>query len=146
MMISRVRTSVVVIHCGKVLCFEGVDPTSGRHYYFVPGGKIESHETAPEAAERETLEETGFSIAVDPLSAIEREYFFMWNGEEFDCLTIFYLGYLKSPLAQPVKDADYNKGVAWVSIENADEVFSYSREIQSAIKELIQKHLESSGK
>ena len=136
----RVRTSVVVIHQNKILTFHAIDPHDAREFYFLPGGLIEDHETAPQAAQRETLEETGFSINVDVDSAIDREYKFYWNGKDYDCLTLFYIGYLTSPMARAVKDADYNKGVVWHDLSTAEKIFSYSEEIQSAVKELIEKH------
>lgn len=132
----RVRTSVVCVHNGKLLCFVAEDPSSKKSYHFLPGGKIESDETAPDAAERETLEETGFRVEVDASSGVDREYTFFWNGEDYDCLTIFYRGRLVSPLQKPVSDADYHRGVVWVDVPRLPEVFSYSSEILGAVLEL----------
>lgn len=134
---SRVRTSVVVIHNNRILTFLAVDPTSGREYYFLPGGKIEDDETAPESAERETFEETGYKIDVDVSSNIDREYEFLWDGEVYECLTIFYRGHLKTPMASPVKDADYNKGVHWLPVDQIEQIFDYSPPIRAAIEELL---------
>lgn len=134
---TRVRSSAVVVHDGKLLTFRAVDPQSGREYLFLPGGGIEPHETAPESAERETLEETGYRISVDPASCIEREYFFFWNGEDFDCLTLFYRGTLLSPFAEEVRDASYHRGVVWVPLSEVDKTFAYNRDIASAVRELI---------
>jgi tRNA(adenine34) deaminase len=136
MVISRTRTSAVVIKNDKLLTFRAIDPVSGKEYLFLPGGAVEPNETAPEAAERETLEETGYKIKVDELSAIDREYFFDWKGDTFDCLTIFYKGHLTSPFAAPVHDADYNKGVEWLDLSEIPSAFDYSAEIKSAILEL----------
>ncbi|MBX3016901.1 MAG: NUDIX domain-containing protein [Bdellovibrionaceae bacterium] len=137
---SRVRASTVLIHNGRILSFFAVDPSSQKEFYFLPGGAIEAEETAPEAAERETWEETGFRVRVDAESAIDREYFFYWDGEDYDCLTIFYWGRLLSPLQDSVEDRDYNKGVAWVPLNEIKEKFGYTHEILSAIEELIEKH------
>lgn len=134
---SRVRSSVVVLHNDQLLTFLAVDPTSGREYYFLPGGQIEEDETAPEAAERETFEETGYKIKVEPTRNVDREYHFFWDGEDYDCLTIFYGARLLSPFPAKVKDAPYNKGVAWIPLEDVDRVFSYSAEILSAIREIL---------
>lgn len=134
---SRVRTSVVVIQNNRLLTFLGVDPTSGKEYFFLPGGKIEDDETAPGAAERETFEETGYQVQVDASSNVDREYEFFWDGETYDCLTIFYRAHLKTPMAASVRDADYNKGVHWIPLEEIDKVFSYSVPIRSAIEELL---------
>ncbi len=136
---SRVRTSVVLVHNDKLLTFFAVDPKSGREYHFLPGGAIEPQETAPESAAREVFEETGFRCLIDASSALDREYLFFWNGEDFDCLTIFYWGVLASPMQSPVKDADYNKGVVWIPLADVEKTFSYSKEISSAVTELIEK-------
>ncbi|PWU17115.1 MAG: hypothetical protein C5B49_09555 [Bdellovibrio sp.] len=137
---SRVRASAVIVQGEKLLTFRAQDPSSGRSYFFLPGGKIEPHETAPEAAERETLEETGFKVRVNPLSALDREYFFFWNGEDYDCLTIFYWATLESPIQSPVNDAPMNKGTVWIPLSEIETSLSYSREISSAVMELIQKY------
>lgn len=136
MIISRTRASVVVVKNNRLLTFKAVDPSNGKNYLFLPGGAVESDETAPEAAARETMEETGYQVQIDALSAIDREYFFEWKGQTFDCLTIFYRGDLISPFASPVSDADYNHGVEWIELERIPEAFAYSSEIRSAIQEL----------
>ncbi len=136
MVISRTRTSVVVVKNDRLLTFKAVDPVNGKSYLFLPGGGIEPTETAPEAAVRETLEETGYRIQVDEFSAIDREYFFEWKGDTFDCLTIFYRGQLVSPFAVEVNDADYNKGVEWIEVSQIPETFAYSAEIKSAVLDL----------
>jgi 8-oxo-dGTP pyrophosphatase MutT (NUDIX family) len=136
-MTRRIRTSVVVIHNDKILTFRAIDPSDGREYFFLPGGKIESHETATDGAERETFEETGFRVRVDAQSCIDKEYYFRWNGEDFDCLTLFYRAHLQSPLQTAVKDADYNKGVHWKDLKDLDQVFSYSKDILEVVKALV---------
>jgi 8-oxo-dGTP pyrophosphatase MutT (NUDIX family) len=134
---ARVRTSVVCLHQDKILAFHAEDPISKKKYVFLPGGAIEPDETAPEAAIRETLEETGFQVELSTADSIDKEYVFHWKGEDFDCLTIFYRGYLKSPFQAPVNDADYNKGVAWIPRSEINSAFSYSTEILEAIAELL---------
>jgi tRNA(adenine34) deaminase len=137
---SRVRATAVLVHNGRILSFFAVDPSSQKEYHFLPGGGVEPEETAPEAAERETLEETGFKIRVEPMSAIDREYFFYWDGEDYDCLTVFYWAKLLSPLQDSVNDRDYNKGVVWVPLAEVKQKFGYNDEILSAIEELIEKN------
>jgi tRNA(adenine34) deaminase len=133
----RVRTSVVCLHNEKLLAFHAEDPTSKQKYVFLPGGAIEPSETAPEAAERETLEETGFQVEVDPASSVDKEYLFHWNGQDYDCLTIFYRGRLVSPTQKPVSDASYHRGVVWIPRKEIRSTFSYSKDILDAILELI---------
>jgi len=136
---SRVRASAVVIHQEKILTFRAVDPHSGQEYFFLPGGEVEPHETAPEAAERETFEETGFKVTIDPDSVEDREYVFSWNNENYNCLTLFYRGQLKSPMQTPVKDADYNKGVVWIPLSELKAAMGYSEPIYSAILQLLER-------
>ena len=143
MIISRTRTSVVLVKNQLLLTFKAIDPVSGQNYLFLPGGAIESNETAPEAAERETLEETGYKVKVDVLASVDREYFFEWKGQTYDCLTIFYRAELSSPFASPVNDADYNKGVEWLPLQKIHESFAYSSETRSAILELCLEFLKN---
>jgi tRNA(adenine34) deaminase len=136
-MIERIRASVVVLHNDQILTFRAVDPADGREFYFLPGGAIEKGETAPEAAERETLEETGYQVKVDAASGLDKEYPFHWNGEDYKVLTIFYLASLVTPFPKAVNDADYNKGVHWIPKNKISETFSYASEIRDAIIVLI---------
>lgn len=136
-MISRVRASAIVVQGDKILTFRAIDPVNGKEYYFLPGGKIEAHETAPEAVIRETFEETGYRIRVEESSCIDKEYIFQWAGEDFDCLTLFYRGYLLNSLRAVVKDADYNKGVEWLPISEIKNVFAYSRSVLEAVESLV---------
>ena len=142
MPISRVRTSAVVVHNNQVLCFFAKDPLDQREFHFLPGGGIEPDETAPEAAVRETLEETGYQITVDFSSAIDKEYMFHWKGEDYDCLTIFYKGFLTHPFqsAQPIQEPAYHQGVRWIPVSQVPQFFSYTPEIRDAILELIETH------
>ena len=140
---SRVRTSAIVVHLNRLLTFRAVDPLSGQEYFVLPGGQIEEEETAPEAAARETFEETGFRVKVEPESNTDREYVFHWNGEDFACLTIFYWATLASAMQSPVQDADYNKGVHWIPVAEIPTTFNYNAEILSAVQEILQRNLES---
>jgi 8-oxo-dGTP pyrophosphatase MutT (NUDIX family) len=138
-MTRRLRSSVVCIHDSKILVFKGVDPTSGKEYYFLPGGQIEDHETAPQSAIRETLEETGYKIKIDEFSVVDKDYTFLWNGESYDCTTLFYRGYLDQDFhpPKPVKDAAYNKGAFWLPVADINQIFSYHMSIYSAVKQLV---------
>jgi tRNA(adenine34) deaminase len=136
---SRVRTSVVLVHNNNILTFFAVDPTDGKEYYFLPGGAIEPDETAVDAAARETLEETGYQVEIFPSQNVDKEYGFHWNGEDFNCLTIFYKARLINPFQSPkkVEDATYNKGVHWIPVKDIDHTFGYNKEILEAVKELL---------
>ncbi|MBO9667955.1 MAG: tRNA adenosine(34) deaminase TadA, partial [Bdellovibrio sp.] len=129
--VYRVRSSVIVVYKNKLLGFHAVDPTSSAKYFFVPGGKIEKGEDPLETSIRECQEETGYKICIFPETAFRRKYDFEWDGENRPCDTVFYLGTLDEPWheVQPVKDADYHRGVAWIDLKNIDKTFAYSTDI-----------------
>ena len=132
---KRERASVICIHEGEILVFVGVDPTSGQTYYLLPGGAIEPGETEVECATRETWEETGYHVIVDPGSRLTKQYKFVWNGQTYDCTTHFYRARLgeKFHLPLPVADQDYNKGATWVQTDKIHKIFDYTAEIQEAV-------------
>lgn len=142
-MLSRTRATAIVIHNDKILTFLAVDPKTQKEYYFLPGGAIEATETAPECAERECLEETGFRIEIDPTTCIDIEYPFTWNGEEYECLTLFYRGYLKNFMqqARPATEPEYNRGPVWIPVHQVREIFSYSAPVRDAVLSLMESNL-----
>lgn len=133
------RASVVIVHNEKLLGFRGVDPSSAKEYFFIPGGKIENHETPPQCATREAFEETGYRVEIDPDSCIDLDYEFQWDGEVIFCTTLFYRGKLLSPFPSPVdvKGQEYNKGVQWIPVSDIDAALSYSSEISEAVRKLL---------
>ena len=65
----RIVVAAVATLGGQILlCRRAIGPREG--YWTVPGGFMENDETTEEAATRETLEETGASIAVRDLLAV----------------------------------------------------------------------------
>jgi 8-oxo-dGTP pyrophosphatase MutT (NUDIX family) len=135
----RIRSTAIVFHNNSLLTFFAIDPKDGREFYFLPGGKIEENETAPESAERETLEEVGYIVKADVDSVIDKEYSFYWNGENINCLTLFFRAYLVNPLQQPkaVNDALYNKKVVWIPRADIEKKINYNDSILQAVIELI---------
>lgn len=133
----RRRSSVICVADKRFLVFKARDPHSGREYFFVPGGAIEHGESAADAAHRETLEETGYSVEVDASSEIISDYTFFWNGQHVYCTTHFFRARLVGDVAAEVHDADYNLGAEWLPIDKVEAAFSYSAEIKAAVLELI---------
>lgn len=136
----RERSSAVIVHENKILTFRAIDPTSGKEYFFLPGGKVEANENPMDCATRETLEETGYDVELLPETELEKKYAFHWDGHQWNCRTQFYLGRLKSwHEPKPVPDADYNKGPVWIPIKNIAQVFNYNVEILAAVQKLLKK-------
>ena len=136
----RVRSSAVVRQGDALLTVRAIDPTSGRSYLFLPGGAIEAGETAAAAAERETLEETGYRVRAEvPAATVVRDYTFDWAGRPVACRTTFCRASLVEPHAAPaaVHDADYLHGVHWLSVSAVDEAFDYHPVIRDAVRELL---------
>lgn len=133
----RDRVSVVVVSENKLLGFYAEDPHSKKKYFFLPGGVPEPGETLIVTAERETLEETGYSIDVLAEPKIFRRYDFEWNGQINDCHTWYFMGRLNRPETLPVNDAAYHRGVGWISLSEIESVFSYHRDILEPIRNLL---------
>jgi len=58
----RIRVGVLIWRDGEVLLVRR--EKGGRSYWLVPGGGVDPGETMVEAAPRELLEETGYSVEV----------------------------------------------------------------------------------
>ena len=131
----RIRASVVCTHNKTILVFNGVDPSSRQNYWFLPGGKIEEFESPWACAERESFEETGYRVKVIKESEIIKNYVHSWDQTQYSCRTYFYKAILTEEWSAPkaVVDADYNRGAAWIAIDEAIEFFSYCKEIQEAV-------------
>jgi 8-oxo-dGTP pyrophosphatase MutT (NUDIX family) len=136
----RVRASAVIVHDGHLLTFLAKDPTSGQNFFFLPGGGVEDHETAPEAAIRETFEETGYKISIDPSLNMDAEYKFFWDGKWRDVLTIFYRGELLEPAQniEYIHDASYNLGPVWLPLAQVPVALGYSQPILLATIAMIE--------
>jgi 8-oxo-dGTP pyrophosphatase MutT (NUDIX family) len=138
--VDRERVSVVCVFEGKILCFVGIDPSTGRRYYFLPGGKLEAGESELECARRETMEETGYRVRIEEHSRLTKAYPFRWDGRDYDCTTHFYRGHLDEVYHPPraVHDQDYNKGPVWVPVSKLHALFDYSEEIHDAVEALVE--------
>jgi 8-oxo-dGTP pyrophosphatase MutT (NUDIX family) len=114
------------------------DPLTGFVGLYPPGGGVEPNEPPAETARRETREETGLDVEVDPAVAVVRRYPFTWGGVDFDVTTHFFGARL--PEARPlpeVVDADYNLGASWVPVEEALRVLGVHPPIDSAVRAVL---------
>ena len=145
-MILRHRTSAICLHDENILVFKASDPRSRQLYFFLPGGAIDTGETAAQCVVRETFEETGYKVKVLMEPRITKTYEFFWNNENYLCTTEFFLVDLAEAYhdPRPVIDASYNHGSLWLPTVQIDSVFSYQQNILDAVKELTTHRLLSS--
>jgi len=61
---AHVTVATVVEKAGRYLLVEEIDKQSGNIVYNQPAGHLEANESLQEAALRETLEETGWEVAL----------------------------------------------------------------------------------
>ncbi len=136
---QRTRASTVCIHDGRLLVIKLEDPHTKEIHTYIPGGKVERDEYPWQAAERETLEETGYHVTVDKQSESLLHYPFTWNGEEIACSTYFFKARLTPGQQNPQKvdDAPYHRGVFWLNLDQFDSHFSWHGDIYREIKRFI---------
>lgn len=127
---KRTRAAVVCIRDDDFLAIELQDPTTVKRMWSLPGGEIEAGETAEDAAVRETLEETGYSVDLLPGTEIVTNYLFRWNAIVFECTTHWYRAKLTQPEPTQVDDADYLLGSRWLPVSRIDELFAYHPHIR----------------
>ena len=134
----RLRASVVCIHQGKLLTVKLQDPHTKVERLFPPGGGVQGGETPAQAALRETKEETGYEVRLDPKSEIVENYPFQWNGTIYACTTHFFKATLEDPKNPPnfVSDAPFHRGISWIPLAQIDKAFAYDVVICRAIKAL----------
>ncbi len=119
---KRHRASVVCVAEGHLLLVRLRDPVSGFVAPYPPGGRVEDGESPEETARRETLEETGLRVRVDPRSEVVDTYPFRWAGVDREVTTHYFAATLEDPFTRelpPVVDADYNLGALWMPVEDA---------------------------
>src|SRR5688572_17672476 len=136
---QRIRASVVCVRRAHLLCVRLRDPHTRVVRWFVPGGALEPGETPAAAAERETFEETGYRVRVQPGSELVLRYPFEWNAVAFDVTTHFFRADLIDPEATPapVDDASYHEGVAWLPLTDLAEVIGFDETIHRGVTSLL---------
>lgn len=136
----RLRASVVCEAEGRLLLVRLRDPVSGVEAMYPPGGAIEAGEEPAEAARRETLEETGVRVRVDPDVVVVDTYPFCWAGVDREVTTHYFAASLEGafdPALPAVVDASYNLGAVWLPVAEAMEALSVHPAIASSVARVL---------
>ena len=138
---QRLRASAVCEADGRLLLVRLRDPVSGVEALYPPGGGVEPNEPPEETARRETLEETGVRVRVDPSIALLDRYPFTWAGVDYDVTTHYFAATPEEPPAELAKviDADYNLGALWVPTSEALEAVAVHPAIASAVAHVLRR-------
>jgi 8-oxo-dGTP pyrophosphatase MutT (NUDIX family) len=134
---ERSRTGTFSLVDGKVLAIELKDPASRKRFWSFPGGAIEPGETPEEAAVRETLEETGYHVALTS-EAFINQYLFRWNAAIYNCTTYWYMAELTSSEAPAiVDDANYLLHARWLDWPRSKPLFQYNPALTDAVNHFL---------
>ena len=109
----HVTVATVIEQNGRYLLVEERDKTSGRLVFNQPAGHLEPGESLVAAALRETLEETGWEIALRGLLGMA---LYTAPGNDVTYLRTTFLGEPLRRLDESVLDADIH-AVHWLAYE-----------------------------
>jgi len=139
--LRRRRASVVCLDDDQLLCVRLRDPVTGVACLFVPGGAIEVGETPAQAAQRETLEETGFRVRLGPDEPVVARYPFRWAGVHIGCTTHFFgaelVGAREAPQERSPDEPTYNEETLWVPLARVDAELAFHTQIHEAVKQVL---------
>jgi len=135
----RLRASAVCEADGRLLLVRLRDPVTGTEALYPPGGGVEPNEAPEETARRETLEEAGVRVRVDPALVLVDRYPFTWAGVDYDVVTHYFFATPEDPPAElgEVNDADYNLGALWLPTSEALDAMAVHPAIASSVTRVV---------
>ena len=140
---KRIRASALCFSNQQWLCVHLKDPQSGKVFILPPGGEIEPGETPINAAQREALEETGYSVEVDAKTELIVDYQFLWMGKNYDCRTHFFIAKLQggleiaSPRSQTVERESYILKSEWLTTEQLLKALEFHPQLKPVLTKWI---------
>jgi 8-oxo-dGTP pyrophosphatase MutT (NUDIX family) len=132
MTISRERTCTLCLRGNQLLAIEMEDPLTAKRYWSFPGGGVEEKETPEDCAVRETLEESGYQVALTS-NAFTNNYNFRWNGNTYDCTTHWYMAELANEEKKQVYDEAYILQSEWLAWPSCRQLFLFNPGIIEAL-------------
>ncbi|MCB0405438.1 MAG: NUDIX hydrolase [Bdellovibrionales bacterium] len=132
MAVPRLRASTVCVDGDRLLLVRLRDPKSGKARLFPPGGAVEKGETAAQAAVRETLEETGYSVRVQGPARVDN-YPFVWGGVEYACETHFFRAVLLAPNPTKPVQEPIVVGIEWVPLTGVAAALDFDPNIRESV-------------
>ncbi|RBP48255.1 ADP-ribose pyrophosphatase YjhB (NUDIX family) [Roseimicrobium gellanilyticum] len=114
---ARLASRVILIdEQDRVLFFRGTEPLTGKTFWLMPGGGLDTGESFEDAARRELYEETGITA---PLSTCVwfRRHRHTWNGQDADQFERFFVARTRSTQAISGTNPDsYMSELRWWSL------------------------------
>ena len=110
---SRPAARVVLIdENDRVLYLHALESSTGKEFWVLPGGGLESQESFEEAAVREVREETGLEVDLGTC-VWTRHHIFEWQGKPHDQYEVFFVSRVVVSDISPPQPDDYVIGHEW---------------------------------
>ncbi len=139
---TRNRAGTICINDrNEVLLITLEDPVTRVRFASLPGGKIEPGESAADAAVRETLEETGYQVALVDGQGHRHEYDFVWSGSTYACTTWWFLANPSVDVPEPVTDDAHVLGCYWFALPALRDHLAYHAPTRDFVLNVLQSYL-----